>query len=362
MSHQSYTSGPYEYGHPAWRRCRMPIISGYVGTFVGLTIPSSKRELACSLIAGAISDDPRITSYVRSHRDCFPPEVSADEALARFCEHISVADITLLAPGNSGEYVGWNVYVEPFTDYEDVFAPFIDLVAGLEINTDWNGQGLISKRVFHCNICPGTDHPTNLCPVPSTPATWAPPPPPSPPFSTRAARQPTPELRSPGLIAQKHKWHGINRLMFEEKIGALVVGETHLSAAQADEIQTVLGKRLDIYNSPNPDNPSTRGITLVLNREITNTKGVKIWYLKPGRAILAVLPWHGQLTHTVLGVYAPAESMEENEAFWNELCEMWLTTDLPVPDSLVGDTNLVEGPIDRLPHRPDSATAVAAPA
>ncbi|KAJ7025093.1 Endonuclease/exonuclease/phosphatase, partial [Mycena alexandri] len=156
------------------------------------------------------------------------------------------------------------------------------------------------------------------------------------------------------------KWHGINRLMFEEKIGALVVGETHLSAAQADEIQTVLGKRLDIYNSPNPDNPSTRGIALVLNREITNTKGVKIWYLKPGRAILAVLPWHGQLTHTVLGVYAPAESMEENEAFWNELCEMWLTTDLPVPDSLVGDTNLVEGPIDRLPHRPDSATAVAA--
>ncbi|KAJ7025092.1 hypothetical protein C8F04DRAFT_1129643 [Mycena alexandri] len=161
-------------GRTVFFHCIDPQISGYVGTFVGLTIPSSKRELACSLIAGAISDDPRIASYVRSHRDRFPPEVSADEALARFCEHISVADITLLAPGNSGEYVGWNVYVEPFTDYEDVFAPFIDLVAGLEINTDWNGQGLISKRVFHCNICPGTDHPTNLCPVPSTPGYMGP--------------------------------------------------------------------------------------------------------------------------------------------------------------------------------------------
>ncbi|KAJ7040046.1 hypothetical protein C8F04DRAFT_886001, partial [Mycena alexandri] len=146
----------------------------------------------------------------------------------------------------------------------------------------------------------------------------------------------------------------------DEKIGALVVGETHLSANQADEIQAALGKRMDIYNSPNPENPSTRGIALVLNREITNTKGVKIWYLKPGRAILAVLPWHGKLTHTVLGVYAPAESMEENEGFWNELCEMWMTTDLPVPDSLVGDTNLVEEPIDRMPHRRDSAPAAAA--
>ncbi|KAJ7720260.1 hypothetical protein B0H16DRAFT_1216725, partial [Mycena metata] len=136
------------------------------------------------------------------------------------------------------------------------------------------------------------------------------------------------------------KWHGLNRLLFDEKIGVMIVGETHLSADQADKIQKVLGKRMDIYNSTNPENPSTRGIALVLNREITNTKGVKIWYLKPGRAILAMLPWHGKLTKTILGVYAPAESMEENEKFWDELTEMWMTTDLPVPDFLLGDTNI----------------------
>ncbi|KAJ7024196.1 hypothetical protein C8F04DRAFT_969301, partial [Mycena alexandri] len=149
-------------------------------------------------------------------------------------------------------------------------------------------------------------------------------------------------------------------MLFDEKIGALVVGETHLSAAQADEIQEALGKRMDIYHSPNPDNPSTRGVAIVLNREITNTKGVKVWYLKPGRAILAVLPWHGRRTHTVLGVYAPAESMEENKKFWDELYDMWMTMDLPVPNSFKGDLNLAEEPIDRMPHRKDQEAAVAA--
>ncbi|KAJ7016063.1 Endonuclease/exonuclease/phosphatase [Mycena alexandri] len=150
--------------------------------------------------------------------------------------------------------------------------------------------------------------------------------------------------------------------MYDEKIGICIVGETHLSAAQACEIQNdhILGRRLDVYHSPNPENPSTRGLAIVLNREITNTVGVKVYYLIPGRAVLAVIPWHGKRTHTVLGVYAPAESMQENKKFWDDMCDLWLTTDLPVPDSMGGDTNIVEDPIDRLPHRPDNAAATAA--
>ncbi|KAJ7762099.1 hypothetical protein B0H16DRAFT_1661874 [Mycena metata] len=149
--------------------------------------------------------------------------------------------------------------------------------------------------------------------------------------------------------------------MFDEKIGVMAVGETHLSAEQAVEIQeSHLGRRMDIYNSPFPDDPSTKGVALVLNRELTNTKGVKIHYIKPGRAILAVIPWHGTLTMTALAIYAPAESMEENQAFWEELCNLWMTLDLPVPDWIGGDTNLGEEPMDRLPHRSDASGAVAA--
>ncbi|KAJ7933980.1 hypothetical protein B0H13DRAFT_1510537, partial [Mycena leptocephala] len=139
------------------------------------------------------------------------------------------------------------------------------------------------------------------------------------------------------------KWHSVNRLMFDEKIGILVVGETHLSAQQAEEIQedSHLGRRMDIYHSSNPENPSTRGIAIVLNHELTNTCGVKTHYLIPGRAILSVIPWHGQRTHTVLGIYAPAESMAENKKFWDDLYDLWMTLDLPVPDSMAGDTNIV---------------------
>jgi hypothetical protein len=63
---------------------------------------------------------------------------------------------------------------------------------------------------------------------------------------------------------------------------------------------------------------------------------------------------------TVLGIYAPTESDEEKINFWNKMCELWLTTDLPVPDAIGGDFNLVADAIDRLPHRTDPDTVIAA--
>ncbi|KAJ6552625.1 hypothetical protein DFH09DRAFT_1319074 [Mycena vulgaris] len=59
----------------------------------------------------------------------------------------------------------------------------------------------------------------------------------------------------------------------------------------------------------------------------------------------------------MLRVYTPAESMEENAKFWDVMTDLWMTTDLPVPDSMGGGTNVVEEPIDRLPHRRDSEVA-----
>ncbi|CAK5271126.1 unnamed protein product [Mycena citricolor] len=150
-------------------------------------------------------------------------------------------------------------------------------------------------------------------------------------------------------------------MMFDEKIGVLIVSETHLSADQTKEIQdSHIGKRLTIHNSPDPDDPSTKGIAIVLNREITNTQRVKIIQLIPGRAVLATLPWHSDRTLTILGVYAPAESMQANENFWDTLSDCWLTQDLPVPDLMGGDMNMVEEPLDRLPSREDAPRTTAA--
>jgi exonuclease III len=63
---------------------------------------------------------------------------------------------------------------------------------------------------------------------------------------------------------------------------------------------------------------------------------------------------------TVLGLYAPTESDEEKIKFWDTLSELWLTVDLPVPDAIGGDFNVVPDAIDRLPHHADSEAVVAA--
>jgi hypothetical protein len=104
--------------------------------------------------------------------------------------------------------------------------------------------------------------------------------------------------------------------MRDGRMGVLVVGETHLNSEQVDEIETSdYGRRPKIFDSIDIENPNAKGVAIVLNREITNAEGIDLRRLIPGRAILTVLPWHGKLTHTVLGLYAPADSMEENRAF-----------------------------------------------
>jgi hypothetical protein len=101
-------------------------------------------------------------------------------------------------------------------------------------------------------------------------------------------------------------------MMREQNLGILIVTETHMSTAQALEIEeSFMNKHLKLFNYEYPDNPAAKGVAIVLNREITNTEGVKINYLIPGKALLAVVPWHGTQTMTVLGLYAPTESDEE---------------------------------------------------
>jgi hypothetical protein len=116
--------------------------------------------------------------------------------------------------------------------------------------------------------------------------------------------------------------------MGEQKIGILIVSETHMSVAQALEIEnSFMNKHLKLFNYEYPDNPAAKGIAIVLNREITNVEGVKIHYLIPGKALLAVVPWHGDRTLTVLGLYALTESDAEKVKFWDRLTELWMTTD-----------------------------------
>ena len=96
----------------------------------------------------------------------------------------------------------------------------------------------------------------------------------------------------------------------------------------------------------------------MLNKKLTNIKGVKQQNIIPGRAMLITLPWHSDLSLTILNVYAP-NAHNENQIFWESLDLEWERQGLPNPDIMIGDFNIVEDAIDRLPSHTDLHSAVA---
>ncbi|KAJ3833925.1 hypothetical protein F5878DRAFT_503359, partial [Lentinula raphanica] len=63
---------------------------------------------------------------------------------------------------------------------------------------------------------------------------------------------------------------------------------------------------------------------------------------------------------TLLGTYAPNDSMSNNKEFWKLLTESWLQKRLPVPDLFMGDHNIVEEGFDRTTGRADNYEATEA--
>ncbi len=71
------------------------------------------------------------------------------------------------------------------------------------------------------------------------------------------------------------------------------------------------------------------------------------------------LPWYHTLTISILTIYAP-NNPTENKQFWESLLQIWNEKNLPIPDFILGDTNIVEDMIDRLPCHRDNAGATQA--
>jgi hypothetical protein len=83
--------------------------------------------------------------------------------------------------------------------------------------------------------------------------------------------------------APQPKWNEINQLMREKRIGILLVQEAHLNEERQESINTLFRKRLKVYRSEDPENPTGKGgVAVVLNRQLTNVNGVKITKIIPG--------------------------------------------------------------------------------
>jgi hypothetical protein len=66
------------------------------------------------------------------------------------------------------------------------------------------------------------------------------------------------------------KWHYINQLLRDKRIGILALQEAHLQDCHVEHLHEMYPKRLHILHSSDPNAPNTKGIAIVLNKEITH--------------------------------------------------------------------------------------------
>ncbi|KAI0094526.1 Endonuclease/exonuclease/phosphatase, partial [Irpex rosettiformis] len=153
-----------------------------------------------------------------------------------------------------------------------------------------------------------------------------------------------------------NKWTQIKDLIRKNKIGILALQETHSNPQYIESVNDLYKHTLHVVNSANPERPNAHGVALVINKRLLPTDEMQTWPLIPGRAILARIRWHKDNYLNILAVYAPNDPTQ-NATFWlavhTQIAELGLTK----PDITLGDFNLVEDAIDRLPSHSDQRTA-----
>ena len=153
------------------------------------------------------------------------------------------------------------------------------------------------------------------------------------------------------------KWMHVPQIMRDRKLGVLAVQETHLTNELAEQFQALFGSTFSLHYSPDPRTRNARGIAIILNKTTINTDEVTATTVVPGRALSLSIPWQGDSRVNVLTVYAPNSPAEARE-FWKAIDNKVNTNRTLKPDVLLGDFNIVEDAIDRIPSKTDDPQAV----
>ncbi|KAJ3818465.1 hypothetical protein F5880DRAFT_1617354 [Lentinula raphanica] len=140
--------------------------------------------------------------------------------------------------------------------------------------------------------------------------------------------------------------------MLRQRIGVLAVGEAHMNAERRDEIERKYGKNLKVYYSKLPDKDNAAGVAFILNRNITNTENIQTYEITPGHAYVLEMYWHREEKVSILAIYAPNSDPAANAQSWERIQEFYARNPrIRRPDFMIGDCNMVEEPLDRLPAR-----------
>lgn len=157
----------------------------------------------------------------------------------------------------------------------------------------------------------------------------------------------------------RDKWLEIYGVLNRNKIAILAIQESHLTEELANKINTLFETKLLLIHSPLPESNNTAGVAIIINKGLLSTNKITHETLIPGRAIMVTIPWHADKPLKILNIYAPNDS-NANEKFWDTLNEKINANPHLKPDTMVGDFNLTEDSLDRLPCHPDDPAAVTA--
>ncbi|KAI0349338.1 DNase I-like protein, partial [Trametes cingulata] len=150
-----------------------------------------------------------------------------------------------------------------------------------------------------------------------------------------------------------NKWLLVNQMMRDSRIGVLAVQEAHLDEKRADDIRSLFGQRLDLLFSADPSNPlGARGVAFVVNKKVLQASDLSLKEIVPGRAALLELTWSTNRRLKILNVYGPNDR-QESAIFWRAIKSAGLTN----ISFMLGDLNVVEFPMDRLPRKDDASQA-----
>ena len=100
------------------------------------------------------------------------------------------------------------------------------------------------------------------------------------------------------------------------------------------------------------------GVGFIINKQLTELDELDLYELIPRRAAILKVRWLRSSTATILNVYAPNDR-GEHANFWAKVITTRRAKHLPEPDFILGDFNVTEDTIDRMPPRLDDEAAIA---
>lgn len=151
-----------------------------------------------------------------------------------------------------------------------------------------------------------------------------------------------------------NKWNHINQIMRDKKLAFLIVQETHMDEERQHQVEQLFSKRMKVFSTANPENPTGKGgVAIVLNKHNLETDSAQSSVIVAGRALLLRTKFHHEEKISILAIYAPNDP-GENRDFWKTILTYFQEhPNIPKPDIMAGDFNMVDDAIDRLPTHND---------